>query len=137
MIAIGPKPDLAALADIEAVPVLDAQDYVQRLARTLAVNATPSDVWFIHDGETGTSHNYIMASLERVQVENVPLSGTPLAEIILACQQAGDSFYIWWAGGELDVEKCTSIQGVMDTIAKQMNAGDDILIQYEHNEANK
>jgi len=137
MIAVGPRPDFASLADVEAVPVVDAQDYVQRLARMLAIDAPQSDVWFVHDGETGTSHNFVMTSEERVQMENVPVSATVLAEIILACQQAGDSFFIWWAGGELDVVTCTSIQGVMDTITRQMNEGDDILIKYEHNEANK
>jgi len=130
MIAVGTKPDLSSIPKIEAIPVKEAQEYVQRLIPIL-LDKLVSDVWFIHDGETGTSHNFIQSSIEQMQMDSMPFSKTLLSKTIGECAKAGDSFRIWWAGGELEVEKCTSVENVMYTIIKQVNGGKDIGIGYE------
>ncbi|MBU4269202.1 MAG: hypothetical protein KJ808_10200 [Acidobacteria bacterium] len=131
MIAVGAKPDLGSIPPLEALPIQQAQEYLRRLIPIIAPKEHPSSVWFIHDGETGTSHNIVQKSSEQIQMGDTPISKVTIIRVIDACEKAKDSLRIWWAGGELNVEQCTSIKGVTDTIIRQAKTGSDIAIGYE------
>lgn len=131
MIAVGGKPDFTSIPQVEALPIAQAQAYLQRLVPKLVANGMESSIWFVHDGETGTSHNIVQTTLEQMQMESKPLSETNLGKVIKACEKAKASFRIWWADGEFEVARCTSMDAVISTIIKQVNSGADIGVRYD------
>lgn len=134
MVAIGAKPDLGSIPPSEALPIDQAQEYLQRLIPVVAPNALSSAVWFIHDGETGTSHNIVQKSTEQIQMGNIPISRVPIIRVIEACAKANDSVRIWWAGGEMNAVQCPSVEAVVKTIVQQAKTGSDVSIAFAPNQ---
>lgn len=130
MIAIGNRPDFSSIQKVEPLAIQHSQKFLQKQVSIMVPNVPLSSIWFIHDGETGTSHNFIENSAEQIQMERIEPHLTILAKVIEACATAGSSFRIWWAGGEFELEICLSIDEVIDTIAKQAKSGEDISIEY-------
>lgn len=60
MVTEGKKPDFSGIEKVEAVPIGQAQSYLSRLAKDLSEDGDVSNLYFIHDGESGTSHNFIV-----------------------------------------------------------------------------
>jgi hypothetical protein len=132
MIAIGRQPDCSSSRPIEALPIQEAQEYVQNLIPIIVPQGLKVPIWFIHDGETGTSHNFITMFVNQLQSDDTSPSSTSLINVIKSCEKAGNSFRIWWAGREQDVVKCTSIEDVMKTIIMQAKSFRDISIEYKN-----
>ncbi|MBC8232672.1 hypothetical protein H8E77_24250 [bacterium] len=131
MIAIGAKPNFDHIPKAEALPVEEAQDYVKNLFTDM-VSQDESDVWFIHDGDTGTSHDFVVEAEEHIR-RTGQLASTRLESIINACEAAGDSFRIWWAGeprAHLDVKSCITIDNTKQLILEQVNHGGEIAVTY-------
>ena len=122
MITAGTKPDLDYIPNVEALPAEEAQDYVRKLIPDFT-SQDESQVWFIHDGNTGTSHDFVVEAEERIQLAGT-LASTQLEAVIDACDAAGDSFRIWWAGeprAHLDVTSCATIEAAKQAILDQVN----------------
>ena len=126
MIAVGAKPDVSALTPIEAISIDKAQSYVRELAITAFPPATRTDVWFIHDGRTGTSHDFIQESENVMKMERTPLTQTALGKVIAACSKAGNSMRIWWAGGDESPKRCSTVDEMIRVIMDQISKGEDI-----------
>jgi len=59
MTSVGKKPDFSGIPMVEALPIDQAQLYLRNIATDLVGNGNMDELHFIHDGETGTSHNFI------------------------------------------------------------------------------
>ena len=130
MIAVGAMPNVSALAPIEALSVEKAQPYVRESAITAFPPATRTDVWFIHDGRTGTSHDFIQGSENDMKMESTPLDQTALGKVISACSKAGNSMRIWWASGNESLKKCSTADEMIKVIMDQVGKGEDISVEY-------
>jgi hypothetical protein len=132
MVAVGQKPELSDLPHVEAVALTEAQEYLQKLASDLRKAHRAESIWFIHDGETGTSHNFIVAATENAQLES-SLAGTILERVLQACENAGDSFRIWYAdvpGAHLDVDRFSTLDMAEGAIVEQIRSGADVAVVY-------
>ena len=82
-----------AFPSLEFVPISDSQ--IANLAPEFFVmDGTP--LWFVHDGETGTSHDFVCGAQNHFN-EHGTLSGTMLLQLMQACVEADCGFRIWYA----------------------------------------
>ena len=129
MITVGARPDVSDLAPIEALSVDKAQPYVRECAITAFPPTTRTDVWFIHDGRTGTSHDFIQESENVIKMEKTPLDQTTLGKVIAACAKAGNAMRIWWASGDESPKRCATIDETIEVIIDQISNGDNISVE--------
>ena len=122
MTTIGKRPDLSGIPKVEAVPIEQAQEYLRRLVTDLTEGGDKSDLYFVSDGESGTSHNFVMEIQEQIYTTR-SFASTRLDRVIDACAAAGNSFRIWWAHGpqgHLEVKRCDTIDLLKKTIVEQV-----------------
>lgn len=107
-------------APAQLVAAAKAQDYVAKLERDLA-SLDGEPVYFIDDGESGTSEELVMAVGEALR-EGEPVANLPLVVIIERCFRSGWSFRIWNAsdstGEHRRVSPAQDLPAVLDSIAK-------------------
>ncbi|MBU4458946.1 MAG: hypothetical protein KJ579_00150, partial [Verrucomicrobia bacterium] len=84
---------------VEFLPVCQAQDYVQRLARELE-QEDGSPLFLAHDCETSTSSGFI-SDAKSHYYNTGSIDGSSLHAILKACVGCCDAFRIWWASDGL------------------------------------
>lgn len=132
MTSIGKKPDFSGIPEVEALPIKQAQPYLRRIASDLVGDGNKDELYFIHDGETGTSHNFIAEVELGIRMDGT-FASTRLDKVIDACARAGNSFLIWWAHDPkayLEVEQCSTIDLIKKKIIEQVRQGNDIGVAY-------
>jgi hypothetical protein len=119
----GKKPDFSGIDKVEAVPIEQAQSYLSRLANDLSEDGDVSNLYFVHDGETGTSDNFV-SEAEGQFFRTESFAGTRFDKILDACISAGNSLRVWLAKDSpnvhLDVVKCDTIDLLKKTIVDQV-----------------
>lgn len=126
------KPDLSGIPKVEAVPIEQAQEYLRRLATNLAEGGNKSDLYFVSDGESGTSHNFIVEIEEQVRMGK-SFASSRLDKVIDACAAAGNSFRIWFAHGSqahLDIKWYDTVDLLKKTVVKQMLTKGEVAVAY-------
>jgi len=116
---------------VEFLPISKGQKYVAKLEAELSL-ADGAPVWFAHDGQTGTSHDFVNEAQNHC-CEHGSLEGTLLYRLMSACVSAGCVFRIWWASdaptcyrnlaefSSLD-ELCSGIAKMSDVAVRRTNA---------------
>jgi hypothetical protein len=121
MVTKGKKPDFSGIDKVEAIPIEQAQLYLSQLATDLAEDGNTSNLYFVSDGETGTSHN-LVAEIELQIRMTGSFASTRLDKVIDACIKAENIFRIWWANSplaHLEVEQCDTSDLLKKTIIEQ------------------
>jgi hypothetical protein len=92
MTITGPILDLSDLKPIELIEASKAQEYIQKLEKDLAIE-DGSPVYFVHDGITGTSDDFIGEAWNTLQVRK-SIKGTLLLSLIERLIANGNTFRI-------------------------------------------
>jgi len=122
MVTKGKIPDFAEIDKIEALPIMQAQLYLSRLANDLSEDGNISDLYFVHDGETGTSDNFV-SEAEGLFFRIESFANTRFDKIIDACIKAGNSFRVWYPvspTAHLDVKRFNNADLLKKAIADQI-----------------
>ena len=85
---------LQSFPPLEFLPISKGQRYVANLEAEFAA-ADGSPVWFVHDGQTGTSHAFVSDARDYYGGSG-NIDGTQLLLLIKACIDADCGFRIWW-----------------------------------------
>ncbi|MEK7396429.1 MAG: hypothetical protein AAB116_05790 [Candidatus Poribacteria bacterium] len=136
MVTKGEKPDFSGIDKVEAVPIEQAQLYLSRLANDLSEDGDVSNLYFVHDGETGTSHNFVTEA-EGIFFRTETFANTRFDRVLDACIAVSNSLRVWWANSpiaHLEVVECDMVHMLKKTIADQMysrnRAGEGIGVAY-------
>ena len=118
---------------IEFLPISRAQKYLA----DLEVELSPEDgapLWFVHDGRTGTSHDFV-SEAQSHYYENGTIDGALLLRIMDALADARCVFRIWWASDQSDCYRdlitFRNTQDLRTGVAKLIEEGLDIALRYE------
>ena len=90
----------------------------------------------VHDGVTGTSHDFIVEAEDHFKMED-SLEGTRLLKVLLLLVAAAHTFRIWWASDEpatTEITTCISLDQLVRTIEEQIRSGIDPAVRYEISE---
>ena|GEM_PF-6433887 len=120
-----------AFRPLEFLTISEGQKYIADLERELSVtDGTP--LWFVHDGKTGTSHNFVCDAQDNYNEHNT-LDGTLLLRLMQACVEADCGFRIWYAsdmpGCHREVTEFTTISELCSGIARLLSEGRDICVR--------
>ena len=132
MVTKGKKPDFSGIDKVEAVPIELAQLYLSRLADDLSEDGDVSNLYFVHDGETGTSHNFVV-EIQGQFFKTDSFADTRFDKILDACIAAGNSLRVWWANSpdaHLNVAKCDTKDLLKKTIAEHLYNNNSIRVAY-------
>lgn len=128
----GATVDLSGVEPVELIDIRDAQQYVRDLEDELsAADGTP--LFLIHDGETGTSHNFVVEAEDRVH-RTGSLRGSRLATVLERLVAAGNTFRICWASDSPafpDAAQCHTLDQIVATIEQQVRGGMDLTVRYQ------
>lgn len=138
MTVSGAIPEGLYLPPIQFLPIGGAQQYLQkRGAAIAALDGVP--LWFVHDGSTGTSHDFIIDAWSKYQESNT-FEGTPFFTLIEGLASSGNVFRIWWAGNSADdfaeVSEADSFTDLVETIKRQICRTGDMAIRFKNRKAN-
>jgi len=116
----GAKINLDGLEPIELLPISEAQDYVRRLEPELStMDGTP--LFFVHDGQSGTSHNFITEAVNAV-CSGEGIQGTLFQKLMQRLSTTKHIVRIWYAGrapdSHLHVKNCDSYEQAMQEFQK-------------------
>jgi len=116
---------------LEFLPVSQGQKYIADLEQELSV-ADGTPLWFVHDGETGTSHRFIVEAQNYYNQHGI-LDGTVLLELMEECAKVGSAFRIWVASDKADchrhVANFCSIGELRSGILRLLSEGWDIRVR--------
>ena len=122
-----------AFAPIEFLPISKGQKYIADLEAELSL-ADGTPLWFVHDGRTGTSHDFV-SEAQNYYFEHETIEGTLLLRLIESLAGAGCVFRIWWASDQSscyrDLAIFDSVQELRVGVAKLVADGEDIALRYE------
>ena len=122
-----------AFAPIEFLPISKGQKYIADLEAELSL-ADGSPLWFVHDGRTGTSHDFF-SEAQNHYFEHDTIEGTLLLRLLESLAGAGCVFRIWWASDQSscyrDLAIFKSVQELRLGVAKLVADGKDIALRYE------
>jgi hypothetical protein len=122
-----------AFAPIEFLPISKGQKYIADFEAEIAL-ADGTPLWFVHDGRTGTSHDFVSAA-QNHYFEHYTMEDTPLLRLLESLAEAGCVFRIWWASDQTswcrDITPFKSIQELRLGVAKLVAEGKDIALRYE------
>ena len=115
---------------VEFMPISKGQKYIANLESELSM-ADGAPVWFAHDGQTGTSHDFVSEAQNHC-CEHGSFEGTLLYRLMSACVMAGCVFRIWWASDALTCyrnlteyssldELCSGIAKMHDISVRRVN----------------
>ncbi len=132
MTTAGPWLDLSDLSPLELIPAEQAQYYIRDLQALLS-QEDGAPIYLVHDGETGTSHNFINDASSYL-FHGGTLAGSPLLELCKRLCKQGHVFRIWWASNEenahTQLTQCHSLGQVIRAIEMYLGASEDIQIRY-------
>ncbi len=131
MTLAGNPVNLTGFEPLKLIPVMQAQKYIQKLAPTL-IKADGEPLFLVHDGKTGTSHDFLVTAAESLYFDRTVGDRKLLSLLQLVCDSS-HIFRIWWAGDPNSheaLENCATIEDVRLAIGQQLRAGDDIAIRY-------
>ncbi len=116
---------------LEFLPVSKAPKYIADLEQELA-DADGSPLWFVHDGQTGTSHEFV-CNAQNYYNEHQSLDETLLLRLMKSCIEAGSVFRIWWASGEpnchRDMREFAGSEELGAGLSKMLSEGRDICLR--------
>ena len=119
-------------APIEFLPISKGQKYIADLEAELSL-ADGTPLWFVHDGRTGTSHDFVSDAQDHYN-EHDTLDGTMLLRLTESLA-VNSVFRIWWASDKPSCYRSlatfTNIQELRLGIAKMLAEGKDIAVRYE------
>ena len=122
-----------AFAPIEFLPISKGQKYIADLEAELS-QADGTPLWFVHDGRTGTSHDFVSGAQNHYS-EHDTIEGTLLLRLLESLADAGCVFRVWWAGDQTscyrDLTTFKSTQELRSGVAKLLAEGKDIALRYE------
>ncbi len=134
MTTAGPWLDLSDISPLELIPAEEAQHYV-KVRQAFLSRADGQPVYLVHDGETGTSDNFISAARTYLGF-NGTLAGCSLLELVERLCDSGHVFRIWYACNEENahtkVLPCHSLEEVIRAIELYTKTHQDIQIRYAH-----
>lgn len=117
---------------IEFLPISKGQKYIADLEAELSL-ADGTPLWFVHDGRTGTSHDFV-SEAQNHYYEHGTIDDTLLLRLIESLD-ADCVFRVWWASDKpscyRSLAKFKSIQELRIGIAKMLAEGKDISVRYE------
>ena len=115
---------------IEFLPISKGQKYIADLEAELSL-ADGTPLWFVHDGRTGTSHDFVSAAQDHCN-EHGTLDGTLLLRLIEAAVGAHCVFRIWWASDQPSCYRnLTSFKSIQELRLGIATGGKDISVRYE------
>lgn len=121
-----------AFPQLELLPISKGQKYIADLERELS-SADGTPLWFVHDGETGTSH-ILVSDIGRHYHECGSFEGALLFRLMQACVEAGCTFRIWWGAVEpscyRNVPEFTRTEELYPAIARMLAEGRDISVRW-------
>jgi hypothetical protein len=121
-----------AFPSLKFMPISEGQKYIADLDLELSL-ADGTPLWFVHDGETGTSHSFVSNAQSHFNEHGSP-EGTLLLRLMQDCVKAGCTFRIWWAavdpGCYRNVPEFTSIDELFAGIARMLGEGCDISLRW-------
>jgi len=123
MVTKGKKPDFSGIEKVEAVPIEQVQSYLSRLANDLSEDGDVLNLYFVHDGETGTSDNFV-SEAEGQFFRTESFANTRFDKVLDACALAGNSFRVWnpfSPTAHLEVVKCNTMDLLKKTITEHLN----------------
>jgi hypothetical protein len=118
-----------AFPQLEFLPISKGQKYVANLELELsASDGVP--LWFVHDGETGTSHNFVSGAADSYS-EHDTLEGTLLLRLLEACVAADCVLRIWWGSenGHRELAEFSGFEELCSGIVSLLSAGEDISVR--------
>ena len=120
---------------LEFLPISQGQKYVADLEPELsASDGIP--LWFVHDGETGTSHG-LVSGAQDYHSEHGTLDGTLLLRLMEACVAADCGFRIWWGsakpGCHRELAEFTGFEELCSGIVRLLSEGRDISVRRKRN----
>lgn len=98
MITAGPWIDLSDLSPLELISPERTQYYIRDL-HTFLSREDGEPLYPVDDGETGTSHNFIIDACDSFFI-NSTLTGTTLLELCRRLCHQNHVFRIWWASND-------------------------------------
>ena len=119
-------------APIEFLPISKGQKYIADLEAELS-SADGIPLWFVHDGCTGTSHDFV-SDAQNYYFEHETMEGSLLLRLIESLAGAGCIFRIWWASDEPYHRNLTTFRSIQELrlgVAKLVAEGKDIALRYE------
>jgi hypothetical protein len=126
----GVLPD-RSFSPLEFLPIAEGQRYIADLEEELSL-ADGTPLWFVHDGSTGTSHDFINDAQDHYS-ENGTLNGTLLLRLMETCVEADCVFRIWWAsakpGCHRDLAEFTTVGELCSGIARMLLESPDICVR--------
>lgn len=122
--------DLSPLLPIKLIPIDQTQPYLQQREELLS-REDGQPLFLVHDGETGTSHNFITAAEEYFNTHD-RLEGTPLFELFKLFCDEEHVFRIWWASDNKKSEyrQCSTLEEVTTVVKQQIVSWSDIQLRY-------
>ena len=122
---------LQSFPPLEFLPVSKGQRYVANLEAEFAA-ADGSPVWFVHDGQTGTSHAFVSDARDYYGGSG-NIDGTQLLLLIKACIDADCGFRIWWPthkpGAPEELAEFTAIEELPAVLARLFGEGWDVCLR--------
>jgi len=119
-------------APIAFLPMSKGQKYIAALEEELSL-ADGTPLWFVHDGRTGTSHDFVRDAQDHYY-EHDTIDGALLLQLIESLA-ADCVFRIWWASDQpscyRNLASFKSIRELRLGIAKMLAEGKDISVRYE------
>ncbi len=132
MTTAGERIDISDLAPLELVEASKAQNYLQNIAPDISA-ADGMPLYLIHDGETGTSDDFVSAVYEHVESFD-SLEGLVLSILLERLIQSKNSFRIWWANNRPDawraVADIDSPEELFDYVFRRARNGVSIVLAY-------
>ena len=103
MTTAGEKIDLSDLAPLEFVDASNTQPYMQNISNNI-MEADGTPLYLIHDGETGTSDNFISEINEYFGI-NGTMEGSVFFNLLDKLSKTNNSIRVWWANNRDDAWK--------------------------------
>jgi hypothetical protein len=132
MTTAGPWLDLSDLSPVELIRAEEAQYYIRDLGAFLA-QADGEPVYLVHDGETGTSHDFIVNTFLYFGPDG-RLADCTLLRLLTRLCEAGHVFRIWYASDGENVHAqllpCHSLEEVVAAIEMYTDTNEDIQLRY-------
>lgn len=133
MVVNGTKPDLTGLSPINVIPAAKGQRYIPNCVVDFRKMGVSGDFWFIDDGYTDTSDEFVYESLSTAGADG-NLQDTVLYQVMLRCESAGSSFFMWHGNHNthLNLNKVTGFEDLVQLLVRYARAFQDANIFYQN-----
>lgn len=117
MVVNGEKPDMTGLNLLTVSAVEEGQSYVSKCVGDFRKLGVFGDFWFIGDGYTGTSDEFVQEGIRPVWIKGT-MGETVFYKVLKRCELAGNSIFIWYGNHDshLNLPKVTAFEEMVQLI---------------------